>query len=640
MRFGGFGGWLALCGAFWAATATANAQPVIVDPDPDPAVDWDLRLEPVVLEPPGTRLASPSALVFFGPRADEEFLVLEKDTGKVRHFKHRVDQGDALDLAVDTCGERGLVGIALHPSFDPTPTPVTDPPTVRPPSQPQDWVYLSYHSRASDGCDVPPVNTVLHVERYVWTGTALVPDPLVEPDPNPLDEFEPFVPFERSVDATTAVGGTIATGLDQSPDLVTFVPRLYLAIGSLERDGQLQNNELAVGPLDDTGVILRLDENGETPNDNPFDDDVGDHTDPEDRYFAYGVRNPRGLAVDPFSSLQNRTLWFTELSDGEPEVPMPDEIGLAFAGTNGGYRALQGRVTPLPVPYPLVDLDLGAGGTPVSTYLNPPFSFEDKGVEPTGLAFGGREVGPRHLGSLFVGGGDGRLFRYAINAPRSGVVLSDTLTDTVAAAADDLTQILVGEGFGAISDVETGLDGSIYVLGMDSGAIHHVFTDSVRDLALSRAKVPPRISLSAKKPKVSKRIRVTLENRGEVAERIVGRDNLVSLLGLEISALSPADCAVPTATLIDPKFVRPPFPYIIGLKPKGKLKLSIDVEWECASPSPQGTFDFETRFDLNGAVIGIVDENLDNDVCPRAASGDDKGCGKLGAPLQTDVVRK
>jgi hypothetical protein len=114
----------------------------------------------------------------------------------------------------------------------------------------------------------------------------------------------------------------------------------------------------------------------------------------------------------------------------------------------------------------------------------------------------------------------------------------------------------------------------------------------------------------------------------------------VSLLGLEISGLPPANCAAPTATLIDPKFVLPPFPYIIGLKPKGKLKLSIDVEWECASPSPQGTFDFETRFDLNGAVIGIFDENPDNDVCPRAASGDDKGCGKKGAPLQTDLIQK
>jgi hypothetical protein len=39
-------------------------------------------------------------------------------------------------------------------------------------------------------------------------------------------------------------------------------------------------------------------------------------------------------------------------------------------------------------------------------------------------------------------------------------------------------------------------------------------------------------------------------------------------------------------------------------------------------------------------VIGVVDGNPDNDVCPRPPSGKDKGCGKRGAPLQTDVVRK
>jgi len=43
---------------------------VIVDPDPeDPAVDWELRLEPVALELLAGSLENPSALVFFGPRA-------------------------------------------------------------------------------------------------------------------------------------------------------------------------------------------------------------------------------------------------------------------------------------------------------------------------------------------------------------------------------------------------------------------------------------------------------------------------------------------------------------------------------------------------------------------------------------------
>jgi glucose/arabinose dehydrogenase len=643
MRFGGYGGRFALSGALWVGAlwaAAAGAQPVIVDPAS--GVDWELRTQPVV-----SGLASPSALVFFGSLADEEFLVLEKDTGRVRHFVQRVDQGDALDLAVDNCGERGLVGIVLHPSFDPTPTPAG---SERPPSQ--DWVYLSYHTdagRTADGCDLDAVH---RVERYVWSGTLLVPDPLVEPDPDTTDAFDPFVPFERSVDATTAVGGTLATSVDQSFDLASFPARLYVALGSLERDGKLQNNRLAADELDDTGVILRLDENGKASADNPFDHDL-DQLDPEDRYFAYGLRDPRGLAVDPFSDTRDRQLWFTEQSDGGLDA-MPDEINRGFAGTNGGYRSLQGRATtvfPNTDPnYALVDLEqtTATPPVPVSTYRNPAFSFEDKAIAPTGLAFGGREMGPQHLGSLFVGAANGRLFRYGIDAPRIGFVLTDPLVDTVAAAADDLTQIVVGEGFGTISDVETGLDGSLYVLGTDpeapdpssAGAIHRVFRDALRDLAVTRVKVPTRISLSAKRPTRSKRIRLTLENRGEVVERIVGREALVSLLGLEIDALPPANCPAPTASLIDPPFVRPPYGYAIGLKPKGKLKLSIDVVWECASPSPAGSFDFETRFDLNGAAIGIVDENPENDLCPRPRSGADKGCGKKGAPLQTDVIRK
>jgi glucose/arabinose dehydrogenase len=386
-------------------------QPCIVDPDPTSDADWGLRVERVV-----SGLASPSALVFFGPQENEEFLVLEKNTGRVRRFVQRVEQPVALDLAVDTCAERGLVGIALHPDFDPTPTPVTTPPTDRSPSQ--DWVYLSYHAhsdplRTDDGCDA---SAVLRVERYSWTGTALEPDLLVVPDPNPR-ELAPFVPFELSVDATTAVGGMIATSLDN------VVRRLYVASGSLTRNGLLQNNKRATTGYDDTGVILRLDQNGATPVDNPFDDDDADHTDPEDRYFAYGIRSPRGLVVDPSSSEFSRRLWFTERSDpdelGENSPATPDEISRASAGTNGGYSVFQGRVDAAKVASntDLVDLDVDAEGKPLRTYVNPSFSFEDNEIEPTGLAFGGREAGTPHVGALFVGGKDGQLLRFAPNTP-------------------------------------------------------------------------------------------------------------------------------------------------------------------------------------------------------------------------------
>ena len=95
--------------------------------------------------------------------------------------------------------------------------------------------------------------------------------------------------------------------------------------------------------------------------------------------------------------------------------------------------------------------------------------------------------------------------------------------------------------------------------------------------------------------------------------------------------------------MIVPWYASPPYSEALGIKPQGKLSLSIDVTWACpnATPSPKGEFDFGTSFDLNGAAIGIDDDQPENDVCPRLPSGDDKGCGgKGGGPLETDLILK
>ena len=60
-------------------------------------------------------LAEPTALVFLGT---DDFLVLEKSVGKVRRVTGGALNGTAvLDLDVEGCEERGLLGIALHPDF-------------------------------------------------------------------------------------------------------------------------------------------------------------------------------------------------------------------------------------------------------------------------------------------------------------------------------------------------------------------------------------------------------------------------------------------------------------------------------------------------------------------------------------------
>lgn len=71
-------------------------------------------------------LAVPTTMAFI---AANDFLVLEKDTGRVRRVTNGVLNGTAvLDLAVNGCDERGLLGIAVHPDFGA--------------SMGKDWVYL------------------------------------------------------------------------------------------------------------------------------------------------------------------------------------------------------------------------------------------------------------------------------------------------------------------------------------------------------------------------------------------------------------------------------------------------------------------------------------------------------------------
>ncbi|HUQ90380.1 MAG TPA: PQQ-dependent sugar dehydrogenase [Bryobacteraceae bacterium] len=87
-------------------------------------------------------LSNPTGIAFL---SDNDFLVIEKNTGRVKRIRDGVIQATVLDLGVNFASERGLLGIALHPNFpsDPgvflfwtcvavaTPPPVQPPPTAR-----------------------------------------------------------------------------------------------------------------------------------------------------------------------------------------------------------------------------------------------------------------------------------------------------------------------------------------------------------------------------------------------------------------------------------------------------------------------------------------------------------------------------
>src|SRR5688572_27668909 len=208
-----------------------------------------------------TGLIQRTTLAFIG---DNDLLVLEKASGRVMRISQSASPQPVLDLAVNSASERGLLGIALHPNFPATP-----------------HVYL-YWTESSTGRDTTVLSeTPLlgnRVDRFVWNGTTLTQDVNIIK----LRALQP--PF--AAEPTPAAGRGNHDG-----GVIKFGPdgKLYIFIGDVGRRGWMQN--LANGPYqpgdprfgtddnfggpepDDahlTGVVLRLNDDGTTPADNPF----------------------------------------------------------------------------------------------------------------------------------------------------------------------------------------------------------------------------------------------------------------------------------------------------------------------------------------------------------------------------------
>src|SRR6185295_19292908 len=125
---------------------TQGSGPAMLDPN--------LSVTTVV-----TGLSQPTMMAFIGAN---DFLVLEKDTGRVRRVTNGALQQTALDLPVNSASERGLLGIALHPNFNIN-----------------RFVYL-YWTESSTGADSTSLADVAllgnRVDRYLWNGSTLTFD--------------------------------------------------------------------------------------------------------------------------------------------------------------------------------------------------------------------------------------------------------------------------------------------------------------------------------------------------------------------------------------------------------------------------------------------------------------------------------
>jgi glucose/arabinose dehydrogenase len=110
---------------------------------------------------------------------------------------------------------------------------------------------------------------------------------------------------------------------------------------------------------------------------------------------------------------------------------------------------------------------------PGSHYRDPEFSWKHV-TPPAGLGFvRGNQLGIGYRGNLY---------RFRLDPQRTGFVFSDpALQDKVAdnTGRDDWQteqqELLFGTDFGIVTDIQTGPDGALYLVGTSSGTIRRIF---------------------------------------------------------------------------------------------------------------------------------------------------------------------
>jgi aldose sugar dehydrogenase len=484
-----------------------------------------LGVRPVI-----TGLNLPTTMAFLGTN---EFFVLEKNTGTVQYVVDGAIHHTALDLAVNNFSERGLLGIVLDPNFHANNyvylywSCIASPPPAENPFFPTQTECAETPELGADSNDVLATPLLGNrVDRFVWDGESLTFDLNLimlrsfqnDAAPEPPNQGDEAQPPRGNHD-----GGVMVFGQDGT---------LHIFIGDVGRRGQMQN--LPCGPTDVydcpgedemvpddqfggpepddahlTGVILRLNPDGTTPTDNPFFEagaaiggEVGENI---QKVFSYGHRNSFGMAIDPITG----NLWMQENGDDSFS-----EINRVMPGMNGGWIQIMGPAERVPQfkeiettfsanpaappalqqlrwpPTNLADTPEEAMDRlfmlPGATYQDPVFSWKWE-VAPGGIGFlNSRALGPRFQGDLFVGAATpqmegGYLFRFNLDESREGFEfrradLRDGVADNL--AKHDITEsrpLLIGRNFGAITDIEMGPNGNLFVVSLTHGTVYEIF---------------------------------------------------------------------------------------------------------------------------------------------------------------------
>jgi glucose/arabinose dehydrogenase len=276
-------------------------------------------------------LANPWSLAFL-PNGD--MLVTEKP-GRLRLIRDGVLMPNPVPGVpeVDPRRQGGLMDVVLHPQF-----------------AENSWVYLTY-SKPDEGDND---NATTALARGSFDGSRFT------------DVEDLFV-----ANAWAETGGHYGSRLAFTPD-----GKLFMSIG------ERQQRDRAQDTTDHAGTVLRLNDDGSVPDDNPFIGRAGFL--PE--IYSYGHRSPQGLTVHPETG---------EVWENEHGPRGGDEANLILPGRNYGW--------------PIVSYGREYSGEIITNQpwkegLEPPKYYWVPSIAISGMTFYTGDRFPEWKGNLFVGG--------------------------------------------------------------------------------------------------------------------------------------------------------------------------------------------------------------------------------------------
>jgi glucose/arabinose dehydrogenase len=408
-------------------------------PRPDVEAIVSIRPPELKLEVVAEGLEFPTTMDFLGP---DDILVLEKNNGTVQRILNGTMLADpVLDVNVANKYERGMLGIAVLSREQLQENGST-------------YVFLYFTELDIEGSDICPTPNrcdsdhkllANRLYRYTFVDNKLVnPTLLIDLPASPIPAHN---------------GGKILIDPDEN---------IFFTIGDLNHRSATQNFPKRTA-YNETSGIYRITQDGRA-----VEPIIGNEH-PLDKYYAYGIRNSYGIDFDPVTG----KLWDTENGPA-----FGDEINLVEPGFNSGWRKVQGiwNFTEITAPggrINLTALDNKAVGLDPKglenfgrrgSYSSPEFTWFNS-TAPTAIVFlNSEKLGKQYQNDMFVADYKrGYIYHFELDQNRTALLLEGPLNDNIADSPEELENIIFGEGFRAITDIQVGpYDGYLYVV--SSGA--------------------------------------------------------------------------------------------------------------------------------------------------------------------------